>query len=299
MALNGLDKWQRRLAKLRNHPRPMRFLASRALWHAGLSRWFIIELSDGLKLRFHPSSISAALWAEGDARSDDVAFLRSVLRPGDTYIDVGANIGHLAVIGRHCVGASGSVTAIEANPRIHGYCAANLELNGFQDVLVLNLALGDKRGTAHISDRRDDDQNRLGQSGRAVPMRTLDEVINVPHITLLKLDVEGFELAVLRGATHTLERTAIVYCELSDSNAARFGYEPRDAEQLLLDAGFVLAHQDEPGRYRLSTNTLFDHLAPAARPRTGYNVVAVKRQMLDDFTARLRNHGYTVLGGGA
>jgi FkbM family methyltransferase len=281
------NRWRRRARKLRDQEHPLRFLASRALWQAGLSSLFTIELPEGLKLRFYPSSISASLWMAPNARRDDTDFLRQVLRPGDTYVDCGANVGHLAVIARAIVGSEGSVTAIEANPRIFEYCVGNLKLNGFGDVLAMSVALGDTRGTVQISDRRDDDQNRIGEGGMAVPMRPLDELIGATDITLLKLDVEGYELHVLRGARRTLERTKVVYCELSASNSQRFGWNPGDAESLMLEAGFVLARRGENG-WQLSPGRIYDTLSSADLPPTGYNLVAIRRSALAEMGERLQ-----------
>ncbi len=287
MEWNG---WRRRARKLRDQEHPLRFLASRALWQARLSSLFTIELPEGLKLRFYPSSISASLWMAPNARRDDTDFLHQVLRPGDTYVDCGANVGHLAVVARGIVGAEGSVTAIEANPRIFEYCVGNLRLNDFADVLALNVALGESRGTVRISDRRDDDQNRIGEGGTAVVMRPLDEVIGATEITLLKLDVEGYVLHVLGGARRTLARTQIVYCELSASNAQRFGWQPSDAESLMLDAGFVLARRGEHG-WELSPGRIYDTLTSADLPQTGYNLVAIKRSALPELGERFELSG--------
>jgi FkbM family methyltransferase len=290
-----LDAWVRRARKLRDHPHPVRFLMSRLLWHSGISRFFIIELPEGQRLRFYPSSISAALWTSQDERNEDVEFLHDVLREGDTYVDCGANVGHLAVVARGIVGPRGSVTAIEANPRVFGYCIGNLQLNEFTDVVAMNTALGDKHGSAHISDRRDDDQNRIGEAGTTVTMSPLDDVIDLPHIDLLKLDVEGYEPAVLRGATRTLASAQVVYCELSASNCARFGFNPVDAERLLLDAGFVFLHP-RGGEWHVVREPLYARLAAHELPRTGYNVVAVKPAAMHEIAARLARSGQCVVG---
>ena len=279
------QRWRARARKLQAHPQPLRFLLSRALWHAGVSERLVADIGEGLKIRFYPSSISAALWISSDARSEDEGFLRLVLRPGDTYVDCGANIGHLAIVARSIVGEAGSVTAFEANPRIYNYCVGNLELNRFRDVLVMNVALGDTRGTTKISDHRADDQNQVGEGHATVPMRPLDELITSEHVNLLKIDVEGYELFVLRGAKQLLERTDIVYCELSTRNSARFGYLPSDAEQLLIEAGFVLVKQVEKG-WALASDGLFKTLADSDLPATGYNLVAVKRSALPMIEAR-------------
>jgi len=283
-------RWRNRIVKVRTHPRPVRFLLSRALWLTRLAPLFTTDLPGQLKVRFYPSSISAALWVSHDARNDDVEFLRLVLRPGDCYLDCGANVGHLAVVARSIVGETGAVTAIEANPRIFSYCVGNLRLNGYDDVLSLNVALGELRGTVQITDRRDDDQNRVGDGDAIVPMRPLDEVVGAIDVRLLKLDVEGYELQVLRGARGVLARTDIVYCELSASNSERFGYRPSDAEQLLLDAGFVLARRVGTG-WALARRGVYETLTAAERPSTGYNLVAIRRGALPLVEARFAEGG--------
>jgi FkbM family methyltransferase len=285
--------WRRRARKLASHPRPVRFLASRVLWHTGMSRLLTVALPGGQRLRFYPSSVSAALWVSPRERNDDVEFLELVLHDGDTYVDCGANVGHLAVVARSLVGARGSVTAIEANPRVFAYCVGNLRLNNFTDVLALNVALGAARGTTHIGDRRDDDQSRIADDGLEVPMRPLDDVVGADRVTLLKLDVEGYELEVLRGAARTLARTSIVYCELSASNCARFGSHPRDAERLLLDAGFVLVRRRDV-RWDLVREPIYESLANTDLPATGYNLIAVRPDAIVELSSRLAPRGHVV-----
>ena len=279
------ERWRRRLHKLREHPRPFRLLASRVLWHSGMSTRFTADLGEGLRVRFYPSSISAALWVSRDARNEDVDFLRLVLRPGDAYVDCGANIGHLAIVARSIVGAAGKVVAFEANPRIYEYCVANLELNGFTDVSTKHVALGETHGSITIGDQRADDQNRVGEGDAVVAMQPLDELVELPQVTLLKIDVEGFELFVLRGAARLLARTQIVYCELSADNSQRFGYHPSDAEALLSAAGFVFARR-VGHEWELAPQGVFAALSAEEVPRTGYNLVAIKREALPLLEAR-------------
>lgn len=285
--------WRRRADNLRRHPHPLRFLASRALWSTGLSSLFTAQLRDGLKVRFFPSSISAALWVQPDARDDDTDILRLLLRAADSYVDCGANIGHLALVARQLVGETGKVVAVEANPRIHGYLQRNLELNGFGDVQTINVALGDTSGTITISDQHSDDQNVVGQGSTTVALRPLDSVLASGAVTLLKLDVEGFELPVLRGATQTLERTSYVYCELSSSNAARYGYDAQDAESLLLASGFVLARPTAAG-WQITERSVFATLGESDVPATGFNLLAIKRSAVTDFEQRVAERGQRV-----
>jgi FkbM family methyltransferase len=287
------QSWRRRAENLRRHPHPLRFLASRALWSTGLSSLFTTQLRDGLKVRFFPSSISAALWVQPDARDDDAEVLRLLLRAADTYVDCGANIGHLALVARQLVGQTGRVVAIEANPRIHRYCQRNLDLNEFSDVQTINVALGETAGTITISDQHSDDQNVVGQGTTTVPLCPLDSVLTSGAVTLLKLDVEGFELPVLRGAKQTLERTSFVYCELSASNAARYGYDAQDAESLLLAAGFVLARPTAAG-WQITERSVFETLSESDLPATGFNLLAINRRAVTEFEKRVAERGQHV-----
>jgi FkbM family methyltransferase len=291
--LTAWKRWRARANKLRTHPEPIRFLVSRVLWHTGVSERFSIALPHGLRMRFYPSSMSAALWVSPHARNDDAEFLGLVLAEGDTYLDCGANIGHLAIVARALIGATGAAIAIEANPRIYRYCIGNLELNGFTDVVTHNIALGAEAGSIRISDRRDDDQNHVGDDGVVVEMRPLDAVVGAQPVTLLKIDVEGYEVNVLRGAANTLTRTAMIYCELSPTNASRFGTTPREIESLLLGAGFVFAQRDGL-TWTISHRPVFPETANTL-PNTGYNLVGIKADAIELFTSRVARRGHHVV----
>jgi hypothetical protein len=107
---------------------PVRFLFSRLLMRSGLSVLFVIK-KEGYKLKFYPSSLSAALWVDSDDRHADERFLKEYLQSGDIVIDVGANIGSLTLAASDIVGESGKVYAVEANPKIFSYLRGNLLLN--------------------------------------------------------------------------------------------------------------------------------------------------------------------------
>jgi hypothetical protein len=71
-------------------------------------------------------------------------FLAQRLRPGDVFIDVGANIGYFSLQAAKLVGSTGSVIAIEASPSIYGWLTANLALNDTRNVRTVNLAVSDR-----------------------------------------------------------------------------------------------------------------------------------------------------------
>ncbi len=269
----------------------MRSLLARVLWYSGMSRRFVCELPRGFRIRFYPSSISAALWSDPSSRTEDEDFIWAVLRESDRYIDAGANVGQLALAGAKRVESKGEVIAIEAHPRIYSYLLGNVELNPELRVRTIHTALGDRPGEVMFSDRRSDDQNYVDDAGTVkVDMRTLDDTVEALPTRLLKLDVEGCELAVLRGASRLLTETDIVYCELSHGNCSRFGYRPEEVEALLLDAGFAFIRRDGDGVSRMVREPFFTDLDREELPASGYNLVAVKPAVADEVLGRLQEH---------
>jgi FkbM family methyltransferase len=249
------------LSRLRNEAKPVRFVVCRALLKSGLSRAFVVQRA-GYRVRFHPSAVSAQAWLDPSLTNAEERFVARTLRPGDCYIDVGANVGLLALRAGSIVGPMGQVIAIEAHPRTFSYLADNVQLNGFSVVRPIHSAVGEGRGTLHFTDVRSDDQNHvvpLGQGGFEVSVRPLDELVPPGPIALLKVDVEGFELPVFRGATNVLSRSQVILFESWDRHAERYGYHVSETLSVLRAAGFRA--------YRLHEDSLSpigdDHTSPA------------------------------------
>jgi FkbM family methyltransferase len=131
--------------------------------------------------------------------------LRSILRPGMTFCDVGANLGVFTLFASRLVGPSGRVVAFEPVPDNVEVLRTNLALNQCQNVLLIEKAVAEKRGhaTIHLSalcgchslvSQPD------GATARSLTVETvpLQEVNELSQIDLLKIDVEGTEMAVLR-----------------------------------------------------------------------------------------------------
>lgn len=233
----------------RNVP-TFRFLASRALWATRLSCLFTMQTARGYRLRFYPTAVSATMWCNPRFYDEDEKLLESQLGVGDTFVDVGANIGTLTLAASRLVGSSGRVFAIEAHPRTVRYLQGNVDLNGASNVTILHAAAGDCAGTVKFSNRRSDDQNSIASAGIEVPLATLDSLLlgllpSNSRIRLLKIDVEGFELFALRGAERILERTDAVYFESWENHFQRFGYSTKDLLQLLRDHGFGCNVEDD------------------------------------------------------
>lgn len=225
----------------RRQPRPARYLLAHFLWGTGLGARLGLQIRlDGVRLRFHRAAGSAFLWLDQRNGAADRRFLREYLRPGDTVVDVGASIGSLTLTAAAVVGPHGHVIAIEPHPRVFEYLRENVELNRAEGVTCHRVAAGAEAGSVLLTDMLGDDRNRITPRGEiAVEQRPLDELLaDVGPISLLKIDTEGYELLVLRGATRTLARTACVYFEAIEQNARSYGYTVADVCALLAEAGF-------------------------------------------------------------
>lgn len=246
---------QWRLATLRKtfraSDRPLKLFAALALKRSGLCRLLTIQ-RDGFQLRFYPSSISYQIWLHPESSPWEFGFVRRVLRPGDTFIDVGANIGEFTLTGLTAVGPAGKVVAIEAHPRIFDFLQGNLRLNAIPPdrYTALNVAVGERQSQVYFSDGHDDDINHLevGAAGVPVEMRRLDTLPLPPGaITLLKVDVEGYERYVLEGASGMIDRVECILIEYSDQNYAQFGYDQKMVTDALHGYGFSLLRWEADG----------------------------------------------------
>jgi len=214
-----------------------RFFASRVLRASKLSSFFTIPRS-GYKLRFYPSAVSTRLWSDPAFGAGDEAVLRRILRPGDVFVDVGANVGHLTLAGSNIVGPNGLVFSLEAHPRTARYLRGNVAFNQAHNVHIIPAAAGEKDGITHFTNQRSDDLNFVIDHGIEVRVLALDSVIPQVTVRLLKVDVEGGELMVFKGATETLARTEFVYFESDERLSVRFGYSTGDVFDRLRAHGF-------------------------------------------------------------
>ena len=94
------------------------------LMKTGLSRFFTIPMN-GYKIKFSRSALAFTLFADREDRHDDEEFVKRILKNGDVYVDVGANIGTLALAASTKVSNNGKVIAIEAHPGTFDHLKAN------------------------------------------------------------------------------------------------------------------------------------------------------------------------------
>ncbi len=198
----------------------------------------------------------------------ETRLLAKLLEPGDIFIDVGAHIGWFTTIAAHCVGDAGQVMACEPYPSNATALKENLILNGCQNVQVVEAALGARRGMISLAKAGGDSGGVTALDwawdGKAeVPLMTLDEISDgLGTVKLLKIDVEGWERDVLRGAAKTLSQTRFVLIEINPSALSKAGSSAEEIFDLMRDAGFTkFAPVAEVGLRRLHRSSVTNVLA--------------------------------------
>ncbi len=198
----------------------------------------------------------------GQLAVPELPLLLPLLRPDDVFLDVGAHAGGWSIpISR--VLTAGHVYAFEALPHYARVLKTTLALFGRRNVTVVVGAVSDAEGELSIQWKDEAGQrltgrthiSRSGEAGESVRVRalTIDRFCQtqaVSRVRLMKCDVEGAELMVLRGASATIDRCRpLVYCELYEEYCARYGHTVRDVFTYFADRNYRTV-QIEDGRFR-------------------------------------------------
>lgn len=153
-----------------------------------------------------------SLYYFGEYESGTLHVFRKFLREDDIVLDVGAHIGFITLVIASFVGKNGLVYAIEPHPETYQILKDNIRLNQFENVHPMNIALGSEVSEARIYENFDINRGAASlvcppnvdkKSGRQIKVTKIDTLIQKGQIQLpklIKIDVEGFELEVLKGA---------------------------------------------------------------------------------------------------
>lgn len=162
-------------------------------------------------------------------------FIRGVLKPNDVFIDIGANIGWYTMLASTIIGEDGRIHAFEPRRPIVDYLQRSVSLNGLERLITVHpvglsneakseilmwSATSDNGGGASFA-RNDVSPEMVCQT---IEVRSLDS-LNLPHVDVIKIDVEGAEPLALEGASATIERDRpIILTEILPSQLERVSH---------------------------------------------------------------------------
>jgi FkbM family methyltransferase len=149
------------------------------------------------------SSAQRALYFEGTRFVEERHLLQSLLAPGMSVVDVGANIGYYTLMFHKVVGDAGRIICFEPESNNLRELKLNVSRNDLRNVQVFEAAVGDKDGSIKFAGGINGTISDVGEL--EVPIYRLDSLI-ADHVDFVKIDVEGFEGAVLSGAEQVIER---------------------------------------------------------------------------------------------
>lgn len=229
-------------------------LYMRSLAALGL-RWKNKTLTSGERMRLRTNDdlarwLLAEKWFEPGVREK----VRQCARPGATVLDIGANIGYYTVQAATLVGPHGRVVAFEPQPSVRQELAANVALNRLSNVTIMPYALSDRAETVRfcVPTAGHESMGSLHSNPRfkvgceiEVETRCLDDILeswDCPLVDLVKLDAEGAELPIVRGASRLFSGPNKPYAvfEAVEENCAPFGYRVFDLLKAFWDFGYKL-----------------------------------------------------------
>lgn len=220
------------------------------------------EVFGDRKIWCHPDGfISRSVMLFGEWNEyDSLKFIYTFLRPGDNFLDVGANVGLFSILASKTVSPE-SIFCVEPGKTQRSRLEDNFRLNRIDGVHIYPFAVGDTAGSANFS-TEDAVSHILESASQAdnsevVEIRRLDSFLPKQIFHLTKIDVEGFELPALRGASGLLENAflPVMLLELNGSSE-RFGIQTYDILAFLESCGYRV------GVYRHDENVIScsDHL---------------------------------------
>ena len=210
------------------------------------------------------NTIGANIVRTGVWAPQDVAFFRTVIQPDMTVLDIGANIGHHSVLYSSLVGPHGRVIAFEPQAVIYKVLAGNLAINGCENTEAIQSCVGEGEGTVHLFPVNYSGSSNFGAlgvdmaadargdaKGELCRVASLDRLLAeryrpIDRCDFIKIDVQSFELFVLKGGRRTLERfRPVLFLEVAPHWMAK-SYDYREIYEFLWGLGYEIEHPSDP-----------------------------------------------------
>jgi len=254
---NNITGRRMKLFTLINRLRPVELallvkwmIRTRRRWHKSESLRFHIDPCSAFGLR---------LLKYGIYEAEMINSIKKLLKPGDTFIDLGGNEGYFSVIGAKQVGANGRVFCIEPQERLWPTIIKNASANNFSNITLVPLGISNIPGQALITlyPSLNTGASSIVSTFRSrfypnqiISLCTLDSLIKnyfIEKVDLLKIDIEGFEVNALISASESLKNKRIkkLLIEIHPQQLKQLGQKKEDLFSLMLGYGYRYKHYGE------------------------------------------------------
>jgi len=246
----------------------------RSIWRR-MQRPTVMPWIDTLRVNIEPrNETHRSLFVTGRYEPNEFCVLDRVLKPGMGFVDVGANVGLYSLFAARKVGESGVVLAIEASSRECWQLQRNVQLNALTNVRVVNVAVTNRTGEVDlmVAPAAHGGHNTLGGFAYGTPLEhkervraaRIDDLVpeqGLSRVDMVKMDIEGAELAAIQGAEQTLGKfRPLLLLEVSDRS---------------------LQHQNASSGKLLDFVMSFGYRIYAFDPKTGLPVRAERKTYYD------------------
>jgi FkbM family methyltransferase len=173
--------------------------------------------------------------------------LDALLMPGDRFVDIGANIGMITLHAHSLIGPTGRMDCFEPNPECVERLRRHMQINNISNVTIHTCALSDKVGNSNLNLSSEHSGTatltEVEELKRTLPVKVCvgdDVLMQGPRISVMKVDVEGYEMKVLTGLERTLKTSKpIIITELIDAHLGRAGSSVAAVTELLATLGYA------------------------------------------------------------
>jgi FkbM family methyltransferase len=211
-----------------------------------------------MKMIIDPAMYFSEVFVSASYEVELVQYLKKNLRPGMACIDAGANVGYFTLLMAKRVGPQGLVISFEPTQNTMDILQQNIRLNGLGNVVAVKLALSDYNGAMQFHEGPPGYEVYNSAKPIVHPSAeekyftvtstecaTLDDYLasrNISRIDIIKIDVEGAELSVLRGMEKTLQANphARLIVEFAEQTTRGFGYSAKELGDWLTKRGWRL-----------------------------------------------------------
>lgn len=202
----------------------------------------ILDMTKKVDYRFYIDSFE----------NENIDLLNKILSNGMNVIDVGANIGLYSLLFGKKIGDKGKVFSFEPSPEAFYRLKQNVNLNQLKNIKIYNIGLSDRITKSKFYLCEDDAYNSLGTKPMMpiineieIELTTIDEFLkkeNIKNIDLIKIDTEGADYLILKGAEKLLEseKAPILFCEYNRAVEGGFLHKTEDMYYFLVKMGYEI-----------------------------------------------------------